>query len=201
MSEQEQLLKEYLKQLDLKSHNTKQPFVMAMVGLVGSGKSTFAKELASKTGLYVDSNDVIRRFLNQKGYVGDAPVQETLQFIGQGVGNYLRKHNVSLIIDADVMKFYEMAQKNATKDAMKFYLVSIECADAIIRSRIIARTKQLARNKKENHSRADIAEYEKRKAIHDATLKPAFDFVVHTDKPLEPQIKKICAKLIADGVL
>jgi uncharacterized protein (DUF2164 family) len=150
--------------------------------------------------LYVASNDVIRRFLNAQGFEGDAPVQQTLQFIAESFGIYLYEHKVSHIIDADLLKFYEAARNKAYSHGAKFYLIDIECADAVIRQRILDRGQEITAGTSDNLSRADIAEYERRKAIHQEVSRPSCDFTVHTDQPLEPQLQSIITRLQGDGV-
>jgi len=196
----EALLQEYLKQLACTPHNTKQLFAVGMVGLVGSGKSTVATELARRCNLFITRNDAIRRFLNAKGLAGDHPAQQTLEYIAESTGKWLYAHKVSHVIDADLLKFSELARQNAVAGQARFYLIKLECPDTIIRERILLRAKQVQQGS-DNDSRADISEYERRKAIFEASVQPEYDFVVRTDQPLDAQLDIFCVRLKNDGVI
>src|SRR6187402_2064011 len=97
--QQAKLLKEYVKHIPLKVSKTNRPVVIAMVGLVGAGKSTLAREIATRLGVYVASNDAIRRFLNENGFPGDTPMQDMLQYVAEGSTRYLLEHRISHVID------------------------------------------------------------------------------------------------------
>lgn len=196
-----QLLLKFIDQLPVKDHNSRQLFVIGMIGLNGSGKSYLARQIADQIGLYVGSNDSIRRFLNEQGFTGDAPVQDTLQFIAEESSKYLYDHQVSHIIDADLIKFHANARRNAEAHGARFYLINVQCPEPVMRERVTTRLTDVNAGRSDNDSRADINEFEKRLALHNELPKPVCDFTVMTNQDLTSQIDTIIATLRQDGVI
>jgi len=190
----DELLAKYIKRLSLEK-SVGEPFVIGLMGLVGSGKSTVAAAIEKRFGILVGSNDDIRRFLNDEGYGGTAPVQGTLQYIAEAASDYLYDHGVSHVIDADLFKFAAHAKARAVKSGFRFVLVEVACPEEIIRQRIIQRSKAVDAGKTENASRAGIEDFERRKEIWASMEKPESDLVIWSDKPLEEQLEKLAGIL------
>ena len=187
----EELLAEYIQRLPLESQPGK-PFVIGLMGLVGSGKSTVAAEISKRFSIPVGSNDDIRRFLNEQGYGGDAPVQQTLQYIAEAASDYLYEHGVSHIIDADLFKFAAGAKERAERNGFRFVLIEIVCPDEVILERIALRSRNSDKGiSSDDASRADLKEFERRKAVWASAHKPHADIVIHSDRPINAQIGKL----------
>lgn len=189
-SKRDELLTKYLTRLPLENHKDK-PFVIGLMGLVGSGKSTVAAEIAKRFGILIGSNDDIRRFLNEEGHGGSAPVQQTLQYIAEAASDYLYAHHVSHIIDADLFKFAASAKERAERNGFRFVLVEVACPEEVIRQRIIQRSKDIEVGNATNASRAGIEEFERRKEVWATVPKPKADIVIRTDQPLDEQIEEL----------
>lgn len=88
--------KSFLAKLDVKKRKTKKPVIVAIIGLVGSGKSSVAKELAGHIGATVVDGDKIRVELRKQGehYEGTRKIAENVAF-----GIIVRDGNV--ILDSD----------------------------------------------------------------------------------------------------
>ncbi len=191
----EQLLKKFLLETDIPRPSTKHLFAIGLIGLNGSGKSTICQALGERLNIYTASNDRIRRFLNQQGFEGDAPIQETLQYLAESVGKYLYENKISHIIDADLIKFHESARQNAESYGARLYFIDVQCPDEVIRDRIKKRSQSTQKDAQASLSRADIEEYEKRKLVHAATIKPQCDFIIHSDEDIAPQIERIASSI------
>ncbi len=198
--DQEALLQEYIQSLEYVPNNTKRSFVVGLVGVTGSGKSTVARKLAENANLFVASNDAIRRFLNSKGFEGDSPVQHVLEYMAVACGDYLDERHVSRVLDADLLMFIDTARQRAEEHGFKFYLVHIVAPDALIRERIKHRLENTVDGSGE-HSRAGIDAYERRLELHTQAQLPEFDFEIHTDEPLDEQIDRLCQLFERDGVI
>lgn len=194
----EEVLERYLNTIAV-SPRARRPFVVGMVGLVGSGKSTVAKALAEELGVIVTSNDAIRRFMNTLGFEGDSPNQPLLQFVAEGTTKYLASHKVSHIIDNDLLKFVQVARENIESQGMDFYLVEVTCPEALILERLAQRSQRLTEGIADNDSRVGEAEYRRRKQIHAETPHPRFDFTFDTSKGLDMQIKDFACVLRKKG--
>lgn len=72
----------FLSGLQVKKRKTRKPFIVAIVGLVGSGKSSVAKELASLIGANIIEGDEIRVCLRKIGerYEGTRKIAENAAF-------------------------------------------------------------------------------------------------------------------------
>src|SRR3989304_6776326 len=160
------LVKKYIFQINTKHHNTKRLFAIGMIGVTGVGKSYIAEILAQNLGLYIASNDRIRRFLNDEGYGEESPEQLLLQDIAEQSSKYLYDNQISHIIDADLIKFYDVAKKNARKHKAKFYLIRVICSEKLILQRLKKRKEKIQRGDVTNLSRVSVEEYLKRKKIH-----------------------------------
>lgn len=189
-NKRDELLAKYITRLPL-GNRTDTPFVIGLMGLVGSGKSTVAAEIEKRFGILVGSNDDIRRFLNEEGYGGAAPAQQTLQYIAEAASDYLYAHKVSHIIDADLFKFAANAKARAERSGFRFVLVEVACPEEIIRERIIERSKKIETGHTDNASRAGIEDFERRKEVWAAMQKPEPHLVIWTNKPLSDQLEKL----------
>lgn len=82
----------FLASLKIAKRRTKKPIIVAMVGLVGSGKSSVAKELAGLIGANIIEGDKIRVLLRKEGekYEGTRKIAENAawEIIKQG-GNVI----------------------------------------------------------------------------------------------------------------
>lgn len=67
MSQYTKTQKEFLTTLQIQKRKTKQPLVVAFVGLVASGKSTVARKLAAYISATIIEGDTIRVFLRKHG--------------------------------------------------------------------------------------------------------------------------------------
>lgn len=184
----EEVLKRYLATIAAPP-SVGRPFVVGMVGLVGSGKSTVAALLAEKLGIIVTSNDSIRRFMNTLGFEGSSPNQPLLQFVAEGTTKYLAGRKISHVIDNDLLKFVDIARRNIETQGMDFYLVEVTCPEEIILERLARRAQLIAAGNADNHSRAGEAEYSQRKKVHAESPRPLhFDFNFDSSEDLASQI-------------
>ncbi len=82
----------FLSSLQIKQRRTRRPVIVAMIGLVGSGKSSVAKELAGLIGTSIIEGDKIRVLLRKEGerYEGTRKIAENaaLEIIKRG-GNVI----------------------------------------------------------------------------------------------------------------
>jgi energy-coupling factor transporter ATP-binding protein EcfA2 len=82
----------FLENLQIKKRKTRKPVIVAMVGLVGSGKSSVARALAGSIGANVIEGDEIRVLLRKEGerYEGTRKIAENmaLEIIKRG-GNVI----------------------------------------------------------------------------------------------------------------
>lgn len=110
----------FLANLQIKKHKTKKPIIVAMIGLVGSGKSSVAKELAGLIGANVITGDEIRILLRKEGekYEGTRKIAENaaLEIIKQG-GN--------VILDSDHIDAKKRASLRAKAKQAKARLIFI----------------------------------------------------------------------------
>lgn len=207
----ERLLKKFLQTIGYPSKNTRRLFALGFIGTTGVGKSTVAILLSKKLNLYVASNDKVRRFLNKEGLPGKFPDQELLQQIAEESSRYLYKNKISHVIDADLIKFHEVAKKNAESHGAKFFLIHLVCPEEVILRRLRKRKEEIQRELKENpgsefasqgHSLSFKKEYLERTKMHNTHPLPEYIyFTLDTSKNVDVQIDNLKQKLIEKGVL
>ena len=101
----------YTNKLDIVLRKTKKPLIIGIVGLIGSGKSTIAKELASLIGATVVSGDDIRICLRKEKekYDNTRLIAENIAEAKIGMGG-------NVIIDSD---FIDQKKRISLKEKAK----------------------------------------------------------------------------------
>lgn len=193
MQSKESLAQEYLKTLPRKSVFEGKKMVLGLIGLPGTGKSTVARKLAERTGLHIASNDIARRFLNDRGFPGARPAQEILEYINVQRTVFLYDKGISHIIDADLTSHVANARTRAQQHGFAFYLVKVTCPEPTVRARIRGRLAEAT-----SESRADEQEYDKRVAFQAAHSSEKHDFiaVIDTSLDIDPQVEKLAGQLL-----
>ncbi len=111
----------FIRSLKLAKRKTKKPIIVALVGLVGSGKSSIARELAKLIGTTIIEGDAIRVCLRK---VGER--YEGVQKIGENaIEEVIIKKGGNAVIDSDFssVEKRKAAQKLAKKVDAKLVFV------------------------------------------------------------------------------
>ena len=140
---------------DIPINKSKMVYGITFIGLPGVGKSIVANNLSKKLGLYVTANDKIRRLLDELGYDAEGEYRTLVESLANERTRYMLKNGVSMIIDANMNGFYEMAINNFNEFNAKLFFIKLECSEEVILDRI---DKRLA-NSKKNYSKADRNAY------------------------------------------
>jgi predicted kinase len=159
----ERLAAEYYDQLDF-SHGekTKPQFCLAMIGLVGAGKSTVLKQLCERLPLVRQSADEIREIMIAKGLpTDDAPI------VGGMVAERLKTEGYNVAHDNDFANPAIRAEFDERNLKLGVQTVWIRIAPP---ESFILHNLQNRRDYKESHvfSNADeaVSSYYKRKELH-----------------------------------
>lgn len=86
----------YMSKLQIKQRATKHPVIVAMVGLVGSGKSTVADDIATFIGATVINSDEIRLGLRKQ-----AKSYKNVRLIAENMAIEIVKNGGNAILDSD----------------------------------------------------------------------------------------------------
>jgi predicted kinase len=113
------------------------PWLVALKGYPGCGKSTVAAALSRELGWPLIEKDAIQRILDRHRVAGDAPGYEIMLQLAR---SHLR-HGISIILDSPFWKLtYDNAQALADEHGARLVVIECRCADeAEWRRRIGAR--------------------------------------------------------------
>src|SRR3989338_4534014 len=95
-AKEERAQKAFVSNLKYASRKTKEPVIVAMIGLIGSGKSSVATELAKHIGATVVSGDEIRIELRKQG-----ERYEKMRAIAENIVIQLVNEGKNIILDSD----------------------------------------------------------------------------------------------------
>ena len=183
---------------DIPLTNEENVFGITFFAPPGAGKSTVSKILSEKTGLYVTANDKIRRIAEDFGI----DVNENRQMIEQIANDrtvYMLRNKTSMIIDANMQFFWQMAMDNFKNNGAKHYFVKIDCDEETIINRIKERALNFETNK-ENYSRAIVDDFYKykEKSINKPIPEELVFFTIKTNttiNEIEKQIDLLVEKI------
>ena len=195
------LVEKYLQNIDVKKGKTKKLFAIGFVGLNGAGKSFVAEKLSKELGLYIASNDKIRRFLNEEGFEGASPAQKLVQNIAENSTRFLFENKSSHILDADLIEFHHIAKKNADAYSAALYIVHLVCPEKLILKRLKDRNLEVKNSSSSNLSRVGAERYFERKEMHSKLPMPKIFFTIDTSNDVDIQIESLVDKLNGEKVL
>src|SRR3989338_4704508 len=124
----------FLASLKIIKRKTKKQVIVAMIGLVGSGKSSIARELAGLIGANVIEGDGIRVLLRKEG-----EGYERTRKIAENISFGILKRGGNVIFDSDFVdaKKREILAKKARQFKTRLVFVCTYCDLDIMIGRII----------------------------------------------------------------
>lgn len=127
----------FLAMLGIKKRKSKKPIIVAIVGLVGSGKSTVAQELAKQIGATVIKGDDIRIELRRQN-----ERYEQARAIGENAALEVLKRGGNVILDSDFVdaKKRAGAREKARKAGVRLVFVRTHCDIDVMVGRVITAT-------------------------------------------------------------
>lgn len=121
LTEKEQFAQKlFISKLKIRRRITKKPIIVAMIGLVGSGKSSVAKELAKSIGAIVVESDKIRvqlRKINEN--------YNHLQQITENITKQIIKKGGNVILDSDFINLEKRQGLNKISKKVKARLINL----------------------------------------------------------------------------
>jgi len=196
MYDYEKIFKRVISDIPVKRDN--KVYGITFIAPQGTGKSRVSNILSEKLNVYVTANDKIRRILEEFG-IDPEEQSKLVNKLAEDRTIYMLENKTSMIIDANMRLFYDIAMSNFNKYNAKLYFVRLECSEEEILRRIDERSKNFGVDK-ENYSRANRENYAKYKEKEKNSYFPEnlVFFTIDTEKDLNFQIDKLIEKLKKD---
>lgn len=123
----------FIAKLDIKERKIAEPLIIALIGLIGSGKSSVARELAEQIGATIIENDAIRLELRKQGASYDRAWA-----IAENVAVEVVKRGGSVILDSDFAEAKKRAsvREKAKKAGVRFLFIRTFCEFDVVSERI-----------------------------------------------------------------
>lgn len=164
----------YISSVQVPDRKTKNPFILATAGLIGSGKSTVIKPLAKKLGLVVISTDSVREILRSAGF-NFAKARE----IAVQADNHFHSLGYGIAVDANSgSKLGIEITKNVRREQqVPVVWIHVDTPEAVVLERLRARKKDwLFRDG--DHA---VSEYYRNKELNKDMLKEKLPFLYTFD--------------------
>lgn len=128
----------FLANLKIKKRTTKKQIVVAMIGLVGSGKTSVAQELANRIGATVISNDDIRIELRKQN-----ERYEHARIIAENACMHVIKRGGNVILDSDFVDKQKRASlREKVRDThARLLFIRTYCDPDVVLGRIMTTVK------------------------------------------------------------
>lgn len=127
----------FLAKLDIKKRKTAKPVIVAIIGLVGSGKSSVARELAKHIGATVIEGDNIRIELRKQ-----SEHYERARAIAENVAIEIIKQGGNAILDSDFVDEKKRAsvREKARKAGVRLVFIRTHCDLDVMVGRVLTAT-------------------------------------------------------------
>lgn len=193
----DELLDMLIKEIPIK--NAKKCYCITFFALPAMGKSTVAKKIAEKTGLYITANDQVRRMLDDLGYTAEVSDSDFPRKLATDRTEYMLSKRTSMILDANVQNSYQQTIERFNKYNAKIYFVELNCSEEEVLRRLDKRALSFGKDK-ENLSRADRKIYyrEVEKAKNNTVPREIIFHTIDTEKELDSQIDELLVKINED---
>ncbi len=129
--------KSFTAKLDISDRKTKEPIIVAFIGLIGSGKSSVAKELADRIGAIVIEGDAIRIELRKQ-----KERYERTRAIAEDVAFDVIKSGGNVILDSDFVDEKKRAslREKARKAGVRVVFIRTHCDLDVVVGRVLTAT-------------------------------------------------------------
>ena len=127
--------KSFMEKLDISERKTKKPIVVAFIGLIGSGKSSVARELANQIGATVIEGDDIRIELRKQ-----KERYERARAIAEDVALEVIKKGGNIILDSDFVDEKKRAslREKARKAGVRIVFIRTHCDLDVVVGRVLS---------------------------------------------------------------
>jgi len=127
----------FLAKIDIKKRKTEKPVIVAIIGLVGSGKSSVAQELAKHIGATVIEGDDIRIELRKQ-----SERYEKSRAIAENVAIEVVKQGGNVVLDSDFVDEKKRAsvREKARKAGVRLVFVRTYCDLDVMVGRVLTAT-------------------------------------------------------------
>lgn len=127
----------FMAKLDIKKRKTEKPVIVAVIGLVGSGKSSVAQELAKYIGASVIEGDAIRIELRKQ-----SERYEHARVIGENAALEVLKQGGNVVLDSDFIdaKKRTSVREKARKEGVRLVFVRTYCDLDVMVGRVLTAT-------------------------------------------------------------
>ena len=174
------IFQEYEKKIPLPERNNRKQWILAVVGLVGSGKTTVVKSVAERLGMARISTDMLRHILAENGFnmlrVVDLSKMITQKYLEAG-------YSVAIDGDSIAPEHRELFAKAAKFFGIPMQLIHMNTPE-------VATLERLNQNITEQHSglvriaEQSIEDHVRRKPLHEKHLSEiTFDAEFDISKP------------------
>ncbi len=174
------ILQEYEKRIPLPERSSRKPWILAVVGLVGSGKTTVVKFIADQMNMPRISTDMLRHVLAENGF----NMVRTVDLAKVLAQKYLEAgYSISLDGDAITPEHRELFAQAAKHFGIPLVLIHVNTPDETV-------LEQLRGNNEQQHSglardvEGSIEAHARRKPLHEKYLQEiTFDAVFDISQP------------------
>ena len=127
----------FMAKMNIRKRKTAQPVMVAMIGLVGSGKSSVAKELAERIGATIIEGDEIRIELRKQG-----ERYERARAIAENASFEVVKQGGNVILDSDFVDKNKRAslREKARKAGVRLVFIRTYCDLDVMVGRMLTAT-------------------------------------------------------------
>ncbi len=195
---EEEIMNLFLEKNQINNGKNKNPYLLLLDGITGTGKSTIARIISKKLDLIVLNNDKVRQFIYKTGFSNDwKEIQDLTKKIQYYRIEKTLKNGNNCLWDGDISNNYENKISILKKYNIKYYIIGI----IYNRNQVIERIKNrkidinsldnFEGNETINYSNADVNDFlrmEKEKYI---IPKESIYFEIDTTKSLEDMEKQI----------
>jgi len=167
---------------------------ISFIGAPGVGKTTVANILSKRLGLFIASNDWIRRFLESMG-IDPYKNQDLVAALAVYRTKYLLQNHMSMILDCNLLEDYEKAEYNFSQYHAPLFILYLKCDEKINLNRLEQRSKNQL--EKDNYSDAGIDNYlcYKRKIESLKVPQNHIFYTINTGANLDAQLRRFETKL------
>lgn len=145
---------------EIKTGNAKDPYIILLDGIIGSGKSTVAKLISEHLQIEVLSNDKIRNFLCTELPNLDFDTREKLvkEIQYPRLKKMLDNKNI-VLLDADISENYNKKMDFIRSMGYPYYIIQLICDEKIQKNRILNRKTMLTDGRGSDIGSYSLADY------------------------------------------